>query len=95
MHGLPGCRLEAAIFDDIAKEVGARIIAVERPGCGLSDPQPGWTVRGFPGDVEVLARALRVGEFGVLVCLLSSSIRAQGGPSFTSLSSLPASEAHL
>lgn len=71
MHGLPGSRMEAAIFDDTAKEVGARIIAVERPGCGLSDPYPGWILKGFPRDVESLARSLGVREFGILVRLPS------------------------
>ncbi|TID13896.1 putative mannosyltransferase [Venturia nashicola] len=66
MHGLPGSRMEAAILDDTAKEMGARIIAVERPGCGLSDPCPGWTIREFPRDVESLAASLGVREFGVL-----------------------------
>ncbi|KAE9984845.1 hypothetical protein EG328_008247 [Venturia inaequalis] len=66
MHGLPGSRMEAAIFDDTAKEVGARIIAMERPGCGLSDPDPGWTIRGLPRDVDSLAASLGVSEFGAL-----------------------------
>lgn len=69
-HGLPGSRLEAAIFDDKAKEVGARIIAVERPGHGLSDPQPGRTLLDHPKDIELLAEELGVQEFGVLVNLL-------------------------
>ncbi|QDS71237.1 hypothetical protein FKW77_000070 [Venturia effusa] len=66
MHGLPGSRLEAAIFDDVAKAMGARMIAVERPGCGLSDPCPGWTLRRFPRDIESLAGSLGVQSFGVL-----------------------------
>lgn len=71
MHGLPGSRMEGAIFDDVAKELGVRIIAVERPGCGLSDVQPGWTVKGFPKNIESLAGGLGVKTFGVLVRVLS------------------------
>jgi hypothetical protein len=66
-HGLPGSRLEAAMFDDTAKEVGARIIAVERPGHGLSSPQPGRKLLDHPKDIEELATHLKIEEFGVLV----------------------------
>jgi pimeloyl-ACP methyl ester carboxylesterase len=34
LHSLPRSRLEAASYDDIALEMGARIIAVDRPGIG-------------------------------------------------------------
>lgn len=36
-HGFPGSRLEASLSHRAAQEVGARIIAFDRPGYGLSD----------------------------------------------------------
>lgn len=67
LHGLPGSRMEAAMFDDTASEVGARIIAVERPGHGLSSPQPGRTLLDHPKDIEELAKHLEIEQFSVLV----------------------------
>lgn len=34
LHGLPGARTEAVCFEDLALELGARIIATDRPGSG-------------------------------------------------------------
>ncbi len=36
-HGLPSPRLEGAFCDDAARRLGLRIVAVDHPGCGLSD----------------------------------------------------------
>jgi pimeloyl-ACP methyl ester carboxylesterase len=38
--------------------VGARVISVDRPGLGASDPDPGRTLAGWPGDVAALCAAL-------------------------------------
>lgn len=40
-HGHPGSRLEAAFCDAAAERAGVRVVALDRPGYGLSDPQPG------------------------------------------------------
>ena len=42
-HGFPGSRLDWKIFDrnDSAAETNARLIAVDRPGMGLSDFKSG------------------------------------------------------
>jgi pimeloyl-ACP methyl ester carboxylesterase len=45
---------------------GVRVIAVDRPGIGKSDPLVGRTVRDWPRDVEALADALGIGRFAVL-----------------------------
>lgn len=67
MHGFPGSRLEAAGFDDLGKELGARIISVDRPGIGWSSPQPGRTLLDFPKDVEQLGNHLGLDRYSVFV----------------------------
>jgi pimeloyl-ACP methyl ester carboxylesterase len=66
LHGLPGSRLEAAGYDDIALEMGARIIAVDRPGMGWSSPHPSRTLLGFTEDIRVLAEHLGLETYAVL-----------------------------
>ena len=39
-HGFPASRLEAALLDPAARKARVRIVAADRPGCGLSDFQP-------------------------------------------------------
>jgi hypothetical protein len=68
MHGLPGSRIEAARLDGIGREFGAYIIALDRPGYGLSSPDPGRTLLGFPKDLEALANHLGINSFAILVC---------------------------
>lgn len=68
-HGHPGSRLDwpgIIDLDTAAAELNARIIAVDRPGHGLSDFQPGRQILDWPDDVIDLADALRVDRFGVL-----------------------------
>lgn len=48
-------------------ELGARIIAVDRPGYGLSSPHPGRTILDHAKDVEYLAGFLELETYGVLV----------------------------
>ncbi|KAL1868287.1 hypothetical protein Daus18300_006011 [Diaporthe australafricana] len=70
LHGILGSRLESALFDADAKAVGARIIAIERPGIGLSSPDPRplreRTVLDHAKDVEALAEHLQLGRYAVL-----------------------------
>ena len=67
-HGLPGSRVEAGHLHEAALEVGARIIATDRPGMGLSTAQPGRTLLDHPKDLEKLADHLGLQEYGVMVC---------------------------
>jgi len=56
-HGWIGSRLDFGPNDDIARELGMRVIAVDRPGCGSSD---------FQQDRRLLvADALGFGEFAI------------------------------
>lgn len=64
-HGAPGSRHIHADMAGIAACRGIRLIAVERPGYGLSDPQPGRSMLDWPNDIEVLTDALGLVRFAV------------------------------
>ena len=65
-HGHPGSRLEPRFADAAAAEAGVRIIALDRPGYGLSDFQPDRTILDWPRDVEEVADMLGLDRFSVL-----------------------------
>jgi len=65
-HGFPASRLEAALADDAAKRVGARLIAFDRPGYGLSDFMVGRRISDWPADVMDAADKLGLDRFAVL-----------------------------
>jgi len=65
-HGWPGSRVEARLLDFPARQRGLRVIAVDRPGMGLSDFNAGRTIADWPDDVEELADALGLDRFAVL-----------------------------
>jgi len=67
-HGSPGSRIDWLLSDsdDSAAELNARIIAVDRPGMGLSDFKRGREFLDWPDDVIELADALQVDRFAVL-----------------------------
>jgi len=65
-HGAPGSRHIHADMADVVTRRGIRLIAVERPGYGLSDPQPGRSMLDWPGDVAVLADTLGIAQFSII-----------------------------
>ncbi|MDH6285331.1 pimeloyl-ACP methyl ester carboxylesterase [Rhodococcus opacus] len=65
-HGGLAGRLDVAAADRSARDAGIRLLSPDRPGIGLSDPQPGRTVLDWARDVEDLANHLGVGRFGVM-----------------------------
>jgi pimeloyl-ACP methyl ester carboxylesterase len=65
-HGLPGSRRQRHPDDSIAIKLGARIIAIDRPGYGLSDFQQGRTVLDWPDDVAQLTDALKIDQFAAI-----------------------------
>ncbi len=65
-HGLPGSRLQAQYLDAAAAHLGARIIAPERPGCGLSDFKPKRKLLDWSQDVLALADKLQIDRFAVM-----------------------------
>ncbi|SFR64916.1 alpha/beta fold hydrolase [Halogeometricum limi] len=59
-HGIPSGRLGAAVFDRIGRERGIRIVAPERPGVGVSDPDPDREMTDWPRDVAEVLDALGI-----------------------------------
>lgn len=62
-HGFPGSRIEARLMIETAATHKARIIAVDRPGMGLSDFQPKRRIVDWPKDVTALADHLSLEKF--------------------------------
>jgi pimeloyl-ACP methyl ester carboxylesterase len=63
-HGRPGSRL---VCPDVTATLRTRVrlISVDRPGYGRSDPDPGRTLSDTPDDVVALADRLGIGVFAV------------------------------
>lgn len=66
LHGFPGSRLSGVFFDDPGMKLGARIISVDRPGLGLSSPQPGRTLVDHAKDIRELAVHLDIKQYGII-----------------------------
>ena len=64
-HGHPGSRIEIRLFGLFGKlkQHGVHVIAVDRPGLGLSDFKPGRTLLEWPDDVIELADHLGLDKF--------------------------------
>ncbi|KAH9909721.1 alpha/beta hydrolase [Xylariomycetidae sp. FL2044] len=65
-HGFPTCRYEAHGADAVARRHGIRILALDRPGFGLSTFQPGRGIADWPADVRAFAAERGLRRFGVL-----------------------------
>ena len=64
-HGWIGSRLDFAPNDAIAAEAGARVISIDRPGCGPSDFKTDRRLLDWPTDVASVADALDIDRFAV------------------------------
>jgi len=64
-HGLPGSR-HYTLRADALEAAGARLLTLERPGFGLSDPKPGRTLLDWPNDVAEVADHFGFDRFAVL-----------------------------
>jgi len=65
-HGFPGSRLEARLADQVAARLRVRLIALDRPGFGLSDFKPRRTILEWPDDVVKIADALGINRFATV-----------------------------
>lgn len=65
-HGYPSSRLEAGPIDAMAQRLGIRILALDRPGFGLSSPLPQSQIRDWPLDVQAFASEMKLSKFAVM-----------------------------
>jgi pimeloyl-ACP methyl ester carboxylesterase len=65
-HGTPGSRLFGRLFDEQAREHGVRIVTIDRPGYGRSDPDPSFDPADVSEIVDPVAERLDLSEFGVV-----------------------------
>ena len=66
---LPGAGtsgLGGAALAETATNAGIRLLSLDRPGLGRSDPVPQRRLRDWPDDVEQLADVLGLHRFGLL-----------------------------
>ncbi|KAF1930570.1 alpha/beta-hydrolase [Didymella exigua CBS 183.55] len=88
-HGLPGSRIEATRYHDLGKELGLRIISIDRPGHGWSSSFEKFgvrTVKSWAEDINELTEGLGLSEYAVMGV-------SGGGPYALSLAhGLPASK---
>jgi pimeloyl-ACP methyl ester carboxylesterase len=65
-HGGPGSRLEPAWLDEAASRAGLRIIGIDRPGYGVSTPQPGRAISTVVVDMLAVADQLEIDSFATV-----------------------------
>jgi pimeloyl-ACP methyl ester carboxylesterase len=63
--GTPVSSLAGQAYDDAARRAGVRLICMDKPGYGHSDPHPAGTLISSARDVEELADSLALGRFAV------------------------------
>lgn len=66
MHGNPGSRKMFRIARPAALKLGLRIIAADRPGFGLSTPQPLRTLNDWVDDFSNLVRHIGADRFSII-----------------------------
>jgi pimeloyl-ACP methyl ester carboxylesterase len=74
VHDSGSSRLEAAFLDAEARRRGFRLVALDRPGVGESDPLSGFTRATCADDIVQLADHLRCERFGLLATGAGSGI---------------------
>jgi pimeloyl-ACP methyl ester carboxylesterase len=65
-HGGLACRRDVSAGAPIAEQNGIRLIAVDRPGVGLSDSKPGRTVVAWADDIAELCDHLGINDFAAM-----------------------------
>jgi pimeloyl-ACP methyl ester carboxylesterase len=65
-HGWPSSRLEARLHEASARQKAVCLIAIDRPGFGLSDFQPHRRILDWPQDVLAVATALGIVRFAII-----------------------------
>jgi pimeloyl-ACP methyl ester carboxylesterase len=65
-NGLGSSRLEGGLGHAIALQRNVSLVALDRPGFGLSDPRPGHRIADMADDVAAVAEGLGIDRFAVL-----------------------------
>lgn len=65
-HGLPGSRFEGLLWDKSAQSLRIRLIAIDRPGMGLSAYDSSRTLQDYPDDIAQIVEHLQLNEFTIL-----------------------------
>jgi pimeloyl-ACP methyl ester carboxylesterase len=65
LHGCPDCRLTRHPDDAIAATAGVRLLALDRPGYGASDPPASPDIPAVAADISALIDALGIERCGV------------------------------
>lgn len=65
-HGTPGSRLWFEEEDSISKKLGIHLIATDRPGYGISDPQPNRDLLDYPRDIAFLLEELQIQHCSII-----------------------------
>jgi pimeloyl-ACP methyl ester carboxylesterase len=65
-HGYPSSRIEAEAIDDMARRCGLRLLALDRPGFGLSTLQLGRKMLDWPEDVRAFAAGVGLDRFAIM-----------------------------
>lgn len=65
-HGYPSSRLEASGLSPLASRLNIRLLALDRPGAGLSTYDPHRRVTDWPADVQAFATGLGLSRIAVL-----------------------------
>lgn len=66
LHGYPGSRLEVAGIATVADKHNLRLISPDRPGFGISTPQPGRRILDWPADTAALMDHLGLDRTAIL-----------------------------
>ena len=65
-HGLPGSRFECQLIDAPARAMGITVVALDRPGYGLTSLRSCPSLIGWTQDVTALADQLEIDTFSVV-----------------------------
>jgi pimeloyl-ACP methyl ester carboxylesterase len=66
LHGTPGSRRQVSGAHELAAAAGVRLIAPDRPGFGLSSPDPGLSFTSFAEDLGHLLDHLALGRVTIV-----------------------------
>ena len=65
LHGTPGSRIWFEEDDPISKELGIRLITIDRPGYGISDKKKKRKINNFYQDLNQLIAQLQLKNFSI------------------------------